>query len=32
MKAATVSLDKIKPNPWRDLDLFPVDKNHVAEL
>jgi len=32
METVTVSLDKIKPNPWRDLDLFPVDKNHVAEL
>jgi hypothetical protein len=32
MKTVSVSLAKIKPNPFRDLDLFPVDDEHVAAL
>jgi ParB/Sulfiredoxin domain len=28
----TVPLDKIKPNPWRSLDLFPIDEEHVDDL
>src|SRR5262245_43771255 len=32
MKLQNVPLDQIVSNPWRDEDLFPVDKDHVAEL
>lgn len=32
MKIQNVSLDDIVPNPWRDMKLYPIDTDHVAEL
>jgi hypothetical protein len=31
-KLITVPLDKIKPNPWRDFELFPINWDHVERL
>src|SRR5215831_1370577 len=32
MRTESVPLSKIKPNPFRDLELFPLDQEHVVEL
>jgi ParB family chromosome partitioning protein len=32
MKMQNVSLSDIVPNPWRDMKLYPLDTDHVAEL
>jgi hypothetical protein len=32
MRLQNVPLDQIVANPWRDLDLFPIDPEHVQEL
>jgi ParB-like chromosome segregation protein Spo0J len=32
MKLQHVPLEDIVPNPWRDTKLYPMDKDHVAEL
>jgi ParB-like nuclease domain len=32
MKLQNVPLDQIIDNPWRDRELYPIDKEHVAEL
>jgi hypothetical protein len=32
LKKIAVPLDKIKLNPWRDLELFPIDHDHVEGL
>jgi hypothetical protein len=31
-RVIAVPLDKIKLNPWRDTELFPIDRDHVEEL
>jgi len=32
MKLQNVPLSQIVNNPWRDLDLYPIDKEHIEEL
>jgi len=32
MKTASVPLDKIVWNPYRDMDLYPLDPDHIADL
>jgi ParB family chromosome partitioning protein len=32
VKPIAVGLDQIKPNPWRDFGLFPIDQDHVEGL
>lgn len=32
MKLHNIPLDQIEPNPWRDLKLYPLDAEHIADL
>jgi ParB-like chromosome segregation protein Spo0J len=32
MRMQNIALDDIVPNPWRDMKLYPLDKDHVGEL